>query len=230
MDFGVNLDQVKITPIGTVNYNLLTGKATMKASIMFNFPFNENAMEKMADKINNFPDLLTFDYTKSNYEKALREFLGLQKADKVIADLSLTGEVKRFPDELSNSLFIADVTMIWDAEFGGWVSDGVLGIGNIYKKQIFKYVQGKITIMKGRKYDILTIVIKLDDQNWYYFTYEGLKETMEVVSSDNNFNTIVQETKDDKRKYKGQKGERDYEFRFNATKRAKAIQIVDELK
>lgn len=230
LNFGVNLGQVKVTPMGTVNYNLQNAKATMKVAIMINFPFNESAMEKMAEKIINFPDLLTFDYSKSNYEKALRELLGLEKADKVVADLSLDGEIKKFPDELNKALFIADVTMKWDAEMGAWVSDGVLGIGNIYKKQIFKYIPGKVIIQKGRKYDIITIVLKLDDQNWYYFTYEGLKETMEVVSSDNNFNTIVQETKDDKRKYKGEKGEKDYEFRFNATKRAKAVQIVDEIK
>lgn len=225
LSFGTNTGQLKIVPIGTVQQNLSTGKITMKVAIMMEFPFAESAMEKMAEKINNYPELPPFEYEKSNYEKALRELIGMEKSDKVISDLSLHGEIKKFPDELEKPIVIADVTLTWIPEEGIWLSEGKIAISNIYKKQIFKYVDGRIMIQKGRNFDVMSIVLKLDDSNWYFFTYS--KEMMEVTSSDNAFNTIIQETKDDKRKYKGEKGEKDFEFRFNNAKRARAQELLD---
>ncbi|MBX7094462.1 MAG: hypothetical protein K1X56_07070 [Flavobacteriales bacterium] len=225
LSFGTKTGQMKVSPIGTVEQDLATGKTAMKVAIMFDFPFLESAMEKMADKINNYPELQPFEYEKSNYEKALRELIGMEKADKVISDLSLNGEVKKFPNELDKPIVLADVSMKWIPEEGVWISEGKIGISNIYKKQVFKYVEGRVMIQKGRQFDVVSIILKLDDQNWYFFTYS--KEMLEVVSSDNAFNTAIQETKDDKRKYKGEKGEQDFEFRFNQAKRSRAQELLD---
>ncbi|HRJ36897.1 MAG TPA: hypothetical protein PK610_12960, partial [Flavobacteriales bacterium] len=225
MNFGVNTGQFKVTPIGNITQKLGSGNPVMKVALMCDFPFSDDAMKKMADKIINYPDIQQFDYEKSNYEKALRELIGMEKADKVIADLSLHGEVKRFPDELEKSIVFADVTLKWIPEEGIWLSEGKLAISNINNKQIFKYVDGRVMIQKGRSFDQVSIVIKLDDSNWYFFTYA--KELMEVTSSDSNFNKIVQETKDDKRKYKGEKGQQDFEYRFNNNRRGRAQELLD---
>lgn len=225
MNFGVNTGQFKVTPIGNITQKLGSGNPVMKVALMCDFPFSDEAMKKMADKIINHPDIQQFDYEKSNYEKALRELIGMEKADKVIADLSLHGEVKRFPDELEKSIVFADVTLKWIPEEGIWLSEGKLAISNINNKQIFKYVDGRVMIQKGRSFDQVSIVIKLDDSNWYFFTYA--KELMEVTSSDSNFNKIVQETKDDKRKYKGEKGQQDFEYRFNNNRRGRAQELLD---
>jgi hypothetical protein len=225
MSFGLKTGQLKLTPIGSVNQNLATGKTSMKVALMVDFPFDKDILKKVGDKINNYPDIQPFEYEKSNYEKALRELIGMKDADKVIADLSLHGEVKRFPDELEKSMFFSDVTLNWIPEEGIWLSEGKIGISNFFNKQIFKYVDGRIMILKGRTFDVVSIVLKLDDSNWYFFTYA--KELMEVVSSDSNFNKSIQETKDDKRKYKGEKGEQDFEYRFNSNRRSRAQELLD---
>jgi hypothetical protein len=223
LSFGNNTGQMKITPIGTLTHDIKTGKTMMKVAIMLDFPFLESALEKVADKINNYPDLTAFDYTKSNYEKALRELVGLEKSDKVVSDLSIHGEVKRFPSELDKAIFLSDVTMKWDPLESHWISDGTIGVSNIYKKQVYKYIGARLRIKKGRQFDEVEFVIKLDDQNWYVFHYS--REIMDVASSDKSFEEAIAGTKDDKRKYKGEKGIPDYEFRYSSSKRSKVGSI-----
>jgi hypothetical protein len=50
----------------------------------------------------------------------------------------------------------------------------------------------------------------VDDENWYYFNYtRGL---LQAFASDKEFNTILMETKDDKRKNAGTKKEFDFTY------------------
>lgn len=225
MNFGMDFGQVKITPIGTMKHNLVDKSSSMQVSMSINFPFSEDAMEKAAEKINNFPDLLPFDFTKSNYEKALRELIGIEKADKVVADLSLHGEVKRFPSELAATIVIADVKMVWVPAEACWISEGKIGLSNLFKKQVFKYVDGKIYLKKGAKSDELRVALVLDENSIYYFSYKnGLLDTW---SSDENFSKVIQETKDDKKKFKGEKGEKDFEYRYGSNKGPQARQWAD---
>lgn len=225
MDFGMSFGQVKVTPIGTMTHTLDDQKTTMQVSMSINFPFSEDAMEKAAEKINNFPDLQAFDYSKSNYEKALRELIGIEKADKVVADLSLHGEVKRFPSELASTIMIADVKMVWKKDLGIWVSEGPIGLSNLFKKQVFKYVYGKIYLKKGVKSDEIRVVLALDENTLYYFSYKN--EMLDAWSTDDSFNKVIQETKDDKKKFKGEKGEKDFEYRFGSNKGPQARSWID---
>jgi hypothetical protein len=78
-------------------------------------------------------------------------------------------------------------------------SVGPIGIGGMGKKQVFKYVTGKIEIEKRRSADVLRIYIELDSGNWYFFEYK--LNVLNIMSSDKDFLTILQEVKDDKRKF-----------------------------
>jgi hypothetical protein len=46
---------------------------------------------------------------------------------------------------------------------------------------------------------VLRVYIELDSGNWYFFEYK--LNVMNVMSSDKDFVTILQEVKDDKRKF-----------------------------
>jgi hypothetical protein len=76
---------------------------------------------------------------------------------------------------------------------------GPVGIASMDKKQLFRYVKGKVEIEKRRSADVLRVYIELDPGNWYFFEYKlGI---MNVVSSDKEFLAIMAEVKDDKRKF-----------------------------
>ena len=50
-----------------------------------------------------------------------------------------------------------------------YVSYGDLGIANINKRQVMKYVKVKIVISKRLTGNDITIYLQLDEKNYYYF-------------------------------------------------------------
>lgn len=217
-DFGAKLDQVELLSIGEIDYDPTKAKMDIKSSISIKFPFNNIALDKMAKHISEYPDLAALDLENSTYEKALREQVGLEVADKVVSDLSIHGKVKKFPEELESQIYLADIRFKWDEKRNAYVSYSDIGIANLNKKQVFKYVRGKVVIYKGRTGDKISIFLQMDENNFYYFSYtRGL---MSTYSTNEEFNTVILETKKDKTKFKGGKGIEDYMFQLSTKTKA----------
>jgi hypothetical protein len=159
----------------------------------------------MEEKINSYPDLKPVDITKTYYEKSIRQVMGLEKSDKLISELTLSGTIKRLPNEMINTLYLADLKLKWSELEGSFRSDGPIGIAHIGKKDVFRYTKGYVELEKAKSGDVLHIYLELDEANWYYFTYK--RGLMRVFSSDNDFNNLILEVKDDKRKAEGKGGE-----------------------
>lgn len=210
MSLGTNTGQIKFMPIGNITHNPSENKVDIRAAVVVDFLFNENAAKQMAEFINKYPDLEAIDFAKAPYEQSLREVMGLEAADRLIAELSLNTKIKKFPKELEHTFYLADVSFKWDPNKDAYISVGKIGIGSIYKEQVYKYVNGNIMLKKKRGGDELHIYLECDANNYYYFTYR--RGIMQVWSSDAEFNTTVKETKDDDRKSKGEKGDEPYSF------------------
>lgn len=216
--FAVNLGQVVTNPVGIVDYDSDKNKMEIKASVAISFPFNDDALDKMAKHISEYPDLMPLDLTNSTYEKAIREIAGTKEADKVISDLNIHGKVKKFPDELASSIFLGDVRFKWDPDESAYVSYGDIGIANLGKKQVYKYVRGKVVIHKRRTGDEISIFLQMDENNFYYFNYK--RGLMQVYSTNEEFNTVILETKKDKTKFNGSKGVEDFQFMLSSKTKA----------
>lgn len=196
--------------IGKLVYQPLDEKVNIEASMTLNFPFSTTALEKMRTYLAAVPDLKPVDFSKSNYEYAVRELMGLEASDKVISELSLSGTIKRLPDELNKTLFISDINLTWDPVLEAFVSKGDIGISSIGKDQFFRQVPGKVVVEKKASGDIVHLYLEIDDANWYYFTYK--RGLMQAFASDKEFNNIIMEEKEDKRKTAGKKKEDDYMY------------------
>jgi hypothetical protein len=212
-NFGVNLDQVELLSIGEIDYNPINAELEIKSSVSVKFPFNNIALDKMAKHIEEYPGLSALDLENSTYEKSLREQVDIEIADKVISDLSIHGKVKKFPEVLETQIYLADIRFKWDAKRKAYVSYSDIGIANLNKKQVYKYVRGKVVIYKGRTGDKISIFLQMDENNFYYFSYtRGL---MSTYSTNEDFNTVILETKKEKTKFKGAKGTEDYTFQLS---------------
>ena len=209
-DFGVNLGQINITAVGNVTHRLVSDNVNLDLMMLMDFFMDENAMENMAKKMEEFKGLDGVTFDRKTYEKGLAEILGKEEADKLISQVNLYGSFKKFPDAFYKPLFFTDVKMIWNPASRSYQSVGKIGMGNILKKQINKYVDGYIEIEKKRSGDILQMYIELDRQNWYFFSYQ--RNVMQVLSSDEDFNKIIKEVKSDKRKIKWDKDQDPYSF------------------
>lgn len=213
----------KFDAVGTVEYK--NKETNAKLAMMINFPFNDNVLEKFANKFRDSPDAIAVEVDKTQYAKALREIIGLEKSDKVLQDISLYAEIKKWPPEIAQGIFITDVNFKWNPLSMSYVSTGVIGIGHIFKKEVFKYANSnsKIEVVKRKNDDIVKIYLELDETNWFFLEYSTRKQEAEVYFSDQSLNDAIAEMKDDKKKFKGEKGEKDFEYKVGSKSKAIAF-------
>jgi len=228
LSFGCDFGVMKATPVGTVDYTTAGKSTTMNTSVLLDFFINENAMKKMAELINGKPDLDPFDPdpTKSVYEMALKELTGEETAEKMISDLTIEGAIKKMPKELEVPLFLSDVKFEWDSGEEAFMAKGKIGISNIGKEQVFKYVDGIVIIKKRRNGDKFKLYLQVDEKTWYYFSYQN--ELMRVKSSDDGFNSIISATKEDKTKTKEGKNKYQYILEDKNSNVVKVRRLLEE--
>jgi hypothetical protein len=207
---GTQLGRINLISVGGSRFEQEGEKATFSGVMLVDLHMLDNALERMASEILAYPEQKQVDITKTYYEKMLREVLGLERSDKLISELSLKGEIKRLPDELVKSLVLADVRMRWDGPEQSWVSEGEIGVATILKKPVYRYVKGKVHLERKRSGDIMTILLMLDDQTYWFFQYT--RNQLFVYSSDQTFNTMIAEVKDDKRKLDTSKDQAPYQY------------------
>lgn len=210
MNYGVDLGRVQVGNVGGMRYEVEGQKASSEGVLIADFHFHDNALERMADEMLAYPDLKPLDITKTYYEKMLRELLGLERSDKFISELSIKGEIKKLPDEVVKPIVLGDVKLAWNGPEQSWLSEGPIGVATILKKPVYRYVKGKVHLERKRSGDILTILLMLDDQTYYFFQYS--RNYLYAYSSDQQFNTMLSELKDDKRVLEAKKDEAAYQF------------------
>ncbi len=203
-----NIGQFEMNLLGKLTYEPGDERLRIESAMALDFFFSDAAMQLMESELNKVPNLDAVDFSRSNYEYAIRELLGLEESDKVISELSLSGSIKRLPDALKRSIFISDVQLEWDPGLESFVSRGSIGIASFGKNMFFRRVPGKVAVEKRPSGDIIHIYFEIDDANWYYFTYK--RNLLQVYSSNKEFNNILMEIKEDKRKVSGSRKEGDY--------------------
>ncbi|HET7819714.1 MAG TPA: hypothetical protein VFL70_10445, partial [Bacteroidia bacterium] len=206
---GLDYGQIKVDAVGNAYHDLKSDSAKFEVMMALDFFFDNGALDKMSELIAS-NESLSAVMTGANYERGLRELIGKEKADKLIAEINLYGKFKKFPDELEHTLLLNSLTMKWDPTKNAYVSTGDIGIGTVRKTQVNKLVKGKIALWKKRTGDIMDIYLEIDNANWYYFRYT--KGLLTAVSADPNFNKIIQDLKGDKKELKTERGQTPYQF------------------
>ena len=207
---GMDLGRVELQDIGTLTYDAAAGRTAAKVVMLADFHFHDKALERMVAEIKAYPDQKAVDISKTHYEKAMRELLGLERSDKLISELSIKGEIKRLPDELAKALVLCNVQLVWDKAEEAWVSEGPIGIGTVLKDPLFREVKGKVELQRKRSGDSMTIMLMLDDQTYYFFQYT--RNYLYAYSSDTEFNTMLSELKEDRTVLEGKKDLPAYRF------------------
>ncbi len=226
INLGSDLGQVKLNSVGTALHNLNTDSASFDLMVLMDFFFDNGAMEKMAESLNGCAGAPAVNFGRSVYEKGLREFLGKDKADKLIAEINLYGKFKKFPDELEKAIFLTDLKMRWSPKTKSYISSGKIGIGNIQKYQVNKLFEGHMELKRKRSGDELSLYIECDAGAWYYFNYtNGL---MQALSSKDEFNNVIKELKPEKRQMDVPKGEKQYQFSLST--KAKKDLFIKKMK
>jgi hypothetical protein len=227
MDFNVDYGVMKFTNVGDVFYRTKEDQITTSGVSILNFPIDESSLKSIYEQLEKWPTLQPVDITRTKYEKSLVELLGTEKSDKLISELGLSGQMKKIPEELMATFYLADVKFKWNPIDETFQSQGQIGIASVDKKQLFKYVKGKIEIEKKRGADVLRMYLELDPTVWYYFEYKlGI---MNILSSDKEFGAKMIEIKDDKRRFDEGRYKYSYQFINNKKKRDDFIARFSDL-
>ena len=219
INLGNKTGQVEMITAGLVEHNQLDGEVIMDMVVSTNFFFNDEALKKMTKQLQEASSLDPAKLDRKKKKKGLREIVGAFEGDKLIAQANLNGEFKKVPKSLEKTLVFNDLKMRWDQGSKSFKSFGKIGLSNVRNKQINKYVNGKVQLVKKRSGDILTIYLELDKNNWYFFTYT--RGIMQSISSNADFNSAITETKPDKRKAKGTKAQGPYQYMYSSAKKKK---------
>jgi len=223
-DIGADFGQVKLTAAGNGTHNTINDSAQFDLLMNVEFFFDKSAMKKMAADFETFSTMLTpIDFGRKTFEKGIVEILGKERGDKALSELNLYGNYKKFPDELEKSIFLGNVQMTYNKKTKSFISNGTIGVGNLFKNEIYREVPGFIQIKKQKAGDMLDMYFELDGSNWYYFNY--FKGVMSVVSSNQAFNTEVKDVKEKK-----QKVDKGPSYQFNTCSPTKKDQFVKKIK
>ena len=210
LDFGTDFGRIEMMPVGTVKHDLTSNDVAFETMILIEFFFANNALEKMAKAMESYDGLDAVSFDRPLFEKGMYELLEKKEANSLISKIALSGPPKNPPKELNKTMFLNDVKLKWNPDTRSYQSTGKIGIGNIYKDQVNRMVEGNIELIKKRGGDVLNIYFELDGKNWYFFSYSRF--VMQAISSDEEFNNIIKETKPDKRKLKQEKGKPQYSY------------------
>ena len=187
-DFGL----FKPNAIGNFMYYPDTDTTEINVTMIMDAYFNDGAQKLMAERLNSTGGLTGLDMRDEVFEKALVEFLGTKKADEWFSNQSL-GNFNKFPKELENKMIFTDLRFVWHHSLSSFVHYGPIGISNLGKEQVNKYVFGFIKIEKSRRGDVFEMLLEPNATTWYYIKYSA--GTFSIISSDENFNQVVYDTK-----------------------------------
>ncbi len=209
INLGLNLGYVKIKNYGLIKHYIIPDSTEFNLVMSLDFFFSDKAMDLLKDSLK-LSNLRGINLSDENYINALNKIVGVKTARNLISEINLYGAYKKIPSELIHTLFLTDVKLKWNPETRSYISYGPIGIGNIQKTQINKYVNGTIEMVSRQTGDIITIYLELDKKQWYFFSYNN--DLLQAISSNMTFNNIIINTKENKRILRVNKHKTKYEY------------------
>jgi len=212
LNLGVHFGRIKIITPGTILQEMDdSNRIRLHVMIGLDFYFDPEAMKIMAGEIDSLTNLEPVNIRSDWYEQTLSllgSSPGVSKAD--IQEMKMFGQLSTVPEGQKHTLFLSDVTLEWNHETGSYVSSGKIGIGNIDGHPLNVSVDGYLEIQKKRSGDIFDLYLKLTRRSYYYFAYTP--GVLQVISSNNNFMTILTSLKENKRRLRSGGNQPSYMF------------------
>ncbi len=224
-NLGMKNHMLKTKFIGTFRHLVVRDSTLLHVVLMMKFYFDADALNMMADSLRMIP-AKSVNITKGIYPLALEKLLGHEGAKEVLTSLSLYGQQKNMPKALNNTLTFTDLHLVWDPLTRSFISYGPIGIGNVGNNTLNKYIDGILQIRKGRSGATIEFMLRHGKRQYYYFSYAN--GILQVLSSDLNFNDLIENQKEDKRVL-NPNSDTDY-YEYVLTTRTRAVNFLRAMK
>lgn len=215
LDFGLIDDKMvgrfEIDPRG--NYHF-------KGTVLLSYYFHPDLFERMALQIQSWQSSEPLDIASTNYEQALRTWVGDEDSQKLINDLAMTGKLKNVPKMLQRGVVLTDVDLVWNDQEEAWISKSDFGLVSLGKEALFMHIPGKLELKRSRSGDAFTLYFHGDEENWYYhdFKLDGKNGRMNLTTSDMTFYQELADLKSSKKEETAKDGQTFF-FQYMASRR-----------
>ncbi len=233
MDLVYNTGHVEAKAYGNGRYFKREDSSAFNVSIPLNFHFNKDALEIMANDLNDRAGFSDVDLENEIYNLMLINKLGAELGGKVQSKITLnSGGFRKVPKELLSTIFISNVQLKYNPRTRSFVSIGDIGISNLGKHQIIKYIPGKIEIKNKRSQYEITIALDLGSKEYYYFQLKGGATSGQalVFSSNKEFMTVIKEAKSEDRKLKASGKEPKFNYYLSTAVKYKKFMRMMKMK
>lgn len=219
-----DLGQFKMITFGTVSHNLKKNEINLDIVMGLDFFFLNQALAMVETSINNSEKTEPLNINSWKYTNLLQKRTNKEFTASMVNDFLENGEFRRFPDEMAHNIFIADLKMKWDQDFLTFYSTDRIGLGNINRFQIHKYVDGFVEIKKQRSGDSFNMVFIPDgiaDEgigiSWFFFNYSG--GILQTIAANNEYNNMIRGVKANNRRMDVERGEQPFSFLLSSDRR-----------
>ncbi len=229
LEIPVDFWQVKDNYSGSINIDMKNHSARLDLMVGLGFHFHEEALALMAYELDSLPGIKTLNTSRTGFTKKIQEYTGRDTAKVLQNELNMYKKFKKIPDVLNKTMVFYDLNLNWNQATGSFVSLGQIGLGNLGEHQVNRVFDGYFEIIPKRSGDYLHIYLKADDRHWYMFSY--FRGVMSVYSSNETFNTLVNEEKGRHRKRKADEKGKPYVYTLATdTKLSKVMQRMTEVR
>lgn len=188
LNLGLNSGGMKMETFGSIDYYIIPDSTNVHVAIALTFPFSDQAMLRFITLLESV-NLAGVNLAQTPYAMAMETLLEPGELARVKSEMELVGKYKKFPDAMDRTIFLADVVMKFDTTTRSYVSNGPIGIGNVGKTTVNRYVNGIIELSKKRRDDDFTLYFQLNADEWFFFNFRG--NIMQAISSDLDFNDLL---------------------------------------
>lgn len=207
MDLQTDYGQIEMLSYGEGVHDIAADTFAAKLMMSFDFLFSPEALDLFANDLDSIA-VEPVDLTDDFYRQSLSEMIGKEATDRLKADLSLYGEYRNIPEAMNKTLILTDVNLRWSQYTRSYRYQGQIGVVRLGDRMINRKVNVIMSLTKKASGDLFDMYMVLDDNTWYYFGYNP--GSLQVVSSNRDFNNIIFELKARERKLRTRPGKPGY--------------------
>lgn len=194
--------------VQTNNYGTISvdrnNEATIQMSLAINFPFSKEALDLMGVELYEDLNLSQIELETSAYKKYLHHVFDAEQAEEWFEDMLVTGEWKEIPKQMQYTLFFPSIRLKWDPVMRSYIGTGNAELGIVGSYQVNKIIRTRVQLIRTALATEFRIYLEANPDHWYFFTYNGA--AMSAMSSNETFNSIINETPREERETKTKDG------------------------
>jgi hypothetical protein len=204
LDLGTQYGVIQEKVAGSVKANLNDEQYSFNTTISFPLSWDKDLLEKISYYF--FEDNFgadDADYSKVSQQMQLAEFYKPKDLKKVITEIETSGIYTK-PKSFKENFLVSDVDLYYDNEQRAYKSKGKFNLTFVGERSIHKRVKGYIELGHRMGSDYYSIFLKTTLGDWLYINFDGGATDIQVISSYEDINRLVEGLDMKKRTIKGE--------------------------